>query len=463
MNGGTGKQYQHYTEEEICFGLVLKSISSKAFNLLHNLQLFPCPSLSTQRRWIDSFKVKPGISKSMFNLLEAFLKGKEEMSRLSVIVFDEMEIKQSIEYDRSLKIVIGPHKKLQAVMIRGLCAKWKQVIFFSFDTPMKKYLLFDLIQRCENSGALVQDVTFDLGNHGFLSDFKVLTQGTNYVQNPTDPSRKLFLNPDQTHTIKLLRNHMLDKGFTLKDDDNQTVTLGKEDFEKLILVDGKEYKLAPKLNYSTHIDVKGIARQRVRPALQLCSETVAKAFLFHFGQKYAIQSKFIQLVNDWFDVENSSSKYHSNPNRCGFGVNLEKQVEILESMIEAMENLRFTNNINKTSKLPFQKGIQISCKTLLGLHNELKNQHLEYIMTARLNQDCLENLFSQLRYIGHTSHPSPVQAIQKLKMILVGSNPQYVIQKPSVQNIDFSSQDVEMKVNLNDIYENDSKTKSYIS
>ena len=63
---------------------------------------------------------------------------------------------------------------------------------------------------------------------------------------------------------------------------NQTVTLGKEDFEKLILVDGKEYKLAPKLNYSTHIDVKGIARQRVRPALQLCSETVAKAFLFSF-------------------------------------------------------------------------------------------------------------------------------------------------------------------------------------
>ena len=81
-------------------------------------------------------------------------------------------------------------------------------------------------------------------------------------------------------------------------------------------------------------------------------------------------------------------------------------------------------------------------------------------MTARLNQDCLENLFSHLRYIGHTSHPSPVQAIQKLKMILVGSNPQYVIQKPSVQNIDFSSQDVEMKVNLNDVYENDSKTKS---
>ena len=74
---------------------------------------------------------------------------------------------------------------------------------------------------------------------------------------------KLFLNPDQTHTVKLLRNHMLDKGFTLKDVDNQAVTLGKEDFEKLILVDGKEYKLAPKLNYSTHIDVKGIERQRV--------------------------------------------------------------------------------------------------------------------------------------------------------------------------------------------------------
>ena len=129
-------------------------------------------------------------------------------------------------------------------------------------------------------------------------------------------------------------------------------------------MDRKVYMLALQLNYSTHIDVKETERQIVRQVLQLCSETVAKAFLF--------------LIQ-----------------RCGFGVNL----EILESIVEAMENLRFTNNINKASKLPFQKGIQISCKTLLGLSNELKNHHLEYIMTARLNRTLISNSSPQFYLI----------------------------------------------------------------
>ena len=66
MNDGKGKRYREYTEKEICFGLVLKSIISKAFNLLQGLQLFPCPSVSTQKRWLDTSTIKPGISESMF-------------------------------------------------------------------------------------------------------------------------------------------------------------------------------------------------------------------------------------------------------------------------------------------------------------------------------------------------------------------------------------------------------------
>ena len=94
-------------------------------------------------------------------------------------------------------------------MLRGLCARWKQLIHFSFDTPMRKDLLSDIRVRCEMSGAHVQTVTYDLGNHGFLSDYKVITEGAHYVQNLFYSSRKIFFNPDQTHTIKLLRNLML--------------------------------------------------------------------------------------------------------------------------------------------------------------------------------------------------------------------------------------------------------------
>lgn len=55
--------------------------------------------------------------------------------------------------------------------------------------------------------------------------------------------------------LKLLRNHLLDKGFTLTSK-GSSVNLTKGDFEQLLLLDGNELKLVPKLSNS-HVDVKG--------------------------------------------------------------------------------------------------------------------------------------------------------------------------------------------------------------
>ena len=165
------------------------------------------------------------------------------------------------------------------------------MIYFSFDMSMRKDLRLDLIVKCEAAGAKVHGVVFDLGNHGFLKQFQILSEQRYSYTNPVDQNRELFFFADTPHMLKLLGNHMLDKGFTLSSE-GKTVNLCKEDFEKLLLLDSKELKLVPKLNHS-HLDVRGIGRQRVRPAAQLLSESVAKAFTFHFGESYMIQSKFV--------------------------------------------------------------------------------------------------------------------------------------------------------------------------
>lgn len=47
FNGRSGKRYHDYTEEEICRGLVIRSLGEKTFCYLRNLQIFPLPSSTT--------------------------------------------------------------------------------------------------------------------------------------------------------------------------------------------------------------------------------------------------------------------------------------------------------------------------------------------------------------------------------------------------------------------------------
>ena len=61
------------------------------------------------------------------------------------------------------------------------------------------------------------------------------------------------------------------------------------------------------------------------------------------------------------------------------------------------------SNLNwgpQTAKLPFQYGILCGIKSLRSLFKEVKNEGWEYLLTARLNQDVLENFFSQIRGLG---------------------------------------------------------------
>ena len=47
--------------------------------------------------------------------------------KICVLSFDEMHI------DSKLDKILGPFKKVQVVLIRGLFSPWKQPVYFDFD------------------------------------------------------------------------------------------------------------------------------------------------------------------------------------------------------------------------------------------------------------------------------------------------------------------------------------------
>jgi hypothetical protein len=59
---------------------------------------------------------------------------------------------------------------------------------------------------------------------------------------------------------------------------------------------------------------------------------------------------------------------------------------------------------------------------------------LDYVMTSRLNQDCLENFFSPVRALGRTyDYPVPAEFLHRLCILVLGQCPDLIVESSPVQ------------------------------
>ena len=88
--------------------------------------------------------------------------------------------------------------------------------------------------------------------------------------------------------------------------------------------------------------------------------------------------------------------------------------------------------------MSFQKGIILYYKSLIGLFSYLKQYefildfNFEYILTNRLNQDVLENLFSYIRGIGGRKEtPTALDIQNRLRWYTLGKHSAKFLSKNS--------------------------------
>lgn len=176
---------------------------------------------------------------------------------------------------------------------------------------------------------------------------------------------------------------------------------------------------------TAHLKCQKAERQNVALAAQLMSHTTATA-LIHYkpGLESLAQStgEFIELISNWFDIMNSYSPEANVPSKKPFGSDLQFQINVLDSVYDKISTMRC---IKKNTLQIFQKGMLISIQSLKQLFNTLKAKYdFKYILTHRLNQDALENFFSQIRTRGGLyDHPTPIHALHRIRMIILGKNP----------------------------------------
>lgn len=439
------KNVRQWTDEDISSALTLRSLSPSCYNYLRDKKGFPLPCKSTLHNRAKHFQCEPGILSSVLSLMKAKAETLEPTEKLSVLSLDEMSLVSQWSYDRGMDRLYKPHGKVQVVMLRGLVSKWKQPIYFEYDESNIHKILLSLIEKIECTGYHVMAVVHDLGptNLRIWKEFGIdPLQNKISIKNPC-AGREIFFFADAPHMIKLIRNNFIDSGFVMKDGTN----VSDQSIREMLLNTKSEYGLAYKLS-EVHLNVSGMQRQRVKYAAQLLSKTSANSIRY-LGERGLLETRnweetanFISLVDEWFDIMNSSAKYGDVPSRNAFGTDLENnQINILHKMSDMMETMRVQNSRPK-GLYPFQKGIILSCKSLVRLLERLNAMYnLEFIITQRLNQDSLEHFFGCIRQMsGPHDHPNAVDFKHRLKKFLLGREVSLVSEKNNSSSTDENSE-----------------------
>ncbi len=348
-----------------------------------------------------------------------------ELRTAAVFSFDEVSLRKSVEFDQKEEKVYGPHGNVQVGMIRGLFSKFKQPVFYDFDAAMEPSILYSIHNNLAKIGIQIVAVVSDMGTKNVrLWNQLSVSQSRPFFILPSGEKVNVFA--DVPHLLKLLRNHFLDQGYQLPNGTRFT----KDDLLQLLEKDSGELRLCHKLK-PIHFLCKGSQRQRVILAAQLFSHSVASALRLLFPQKEEL-ANFIDLVNSCFDIFNARTLKSAHPLDCGYGFKLEEQYNILCKAKKMFQEIRA---VGKKSMLPWQKGWVMSIDSLIDLYARMqKDYSAKFLLTARLNQDCLENFFSRIRYSCGSSDacPGPVEFKIRFKNIVLGQSADIVVKSAAV-------------------------------
>lgn len=222
-------------KDDISRNMSLYSSGPKAYQILHNLGNPPLPSPRTLRRKAMGVNLMPGFLEPVLGLLKD--KEGDDMSKICTFAFDDMKVKREFAYHLKMDKFFLPSDYAFMVMAKGLCAKWRQVVYYSFDT-----------------------------NRVLWEKMKITIDKPYFEKKNGDP---VFVFADMPHMVKLLRNHFLDTGFDYKDQKFRVRPV-----RRLLNAQQVDVRIAHKLSAQHFPGKRNSMRQNVRLAVQLLSNSV---------------------------------------------------------------------------------------------------------------------------------------------------------------------------------------------
>jgi hypothetical protein len=412
----------------------------------------PLPAIRTLQQRVEHISMQPGIQKPIFNLMANKVSSMCEEEKICVLCFDEMSIEPKLEYHPETGSFVGeptlprnpkiqqqksddtPRLASKALVfnIAGLFSHWKQVVAYHFtdssvSTAALKQVVLEILHECYVIGLYVKVIVCDMGpcNQGLWSLFDIKCD-RNVIQNkiphPFMPDKSLFFMPDIPHVFKNICNTFVSgKNFVLDDEIVQLFNLESNvnvdpirdllDFQ-----DDHELKLCHKLSEKVLDCSSHFNKMNVGNSCNLFDRRLSSALKLLVLEEGRCQEPtftvawFIDLLALWFEYGANRHPVMALSRR-----NLENfnaAISLLKNVILVFKSLRIGNGAFK----PIQRGVILATTTLLDVSLECLDYHnFSYILTGRMNQDCVENLFSVVR--SKNPLPTPLYFARSLKQI----------------------------------------------
>lgn len=211
---------RRWSVEEKALALSLYKRSSKAYTLL--CHAFALPSKRTLKRLVNKLPFTSGINDQMFTTLRQHVDQLNERDKVCSLIFDEMSIREHLQYNRSTDRIdgyedIGHKGRTRRIanhalvfMVRGLFRKWKQPVAYYFShssvrSEILVELIVNIIDACTGAGLYVAATVCDMG----AANVKALKiMGSAKPDHPyfLYKDRPIFTILDPPHLIKCTRN-----------------------------------------------------------------------------------------------------------------------------------------------------------------------------------------------------------------------------------------------------------------
>ena len=395
-------------------------LKSLAISLFHSSprtyrlfrKIFCLPSVSTLKRCIKNINLSTGFNNNLVTTFKEKVKKMSSYDRLCTLCFDEMSIKEFVSYNSQHDRIDGLEDfgdcRTQYVsnhatvfMVRGIVGPWKQPIGYFFSSgPIKDEMLSSLIIDClkllQGMNLQVKALICDQGsnNRSALSELG-LSLETPYILSSVDSNEKVYVIYDPPHLLKNIRNNLKNNGFIV---DNEIVSWNH--IQEFYNQDTKlPVRMAPKLT-KKHIDLPPFSTLRVKYAAQVLSHSVYAGIntmvtFKTLPTEALVTANFLKRFDSLFNCFNIKKPKSKKPYNHAMTVNSNHHDFLKECEV-------WLSSVKSRSKrsLPCLQGWQIAIKSLNLLFQELAASGVKYLLTSRLNQDCLENLFSIIRGKG---------------------------------------------------------------
>jgi len=417
LRSKTSKKPWDFDEKQFALGLFYKSPS--AYKYLKNSKQIILPGLSTIRRWIGNSKFKAGFNLGILRQLKIKADTMTEQERFCTLVFDEMKIKNYLEYSKFLDLIEGYEdlgtkgrsNKLagQALvfMIRGVYSKWK--LPFAYFLPSTSIshktlseLLIEAINKIFDCGFIVLSMVCDQGTNNVSALQKDLnmTKDRPFIE---IRGRKVFSIFDVPHLYKNLRNNFIKNNFIYKE--NETSFQDLKDTYELDKNSGTSRSLLKITN--SHINPGPFQLMSCKLAMQLFSNSMAATmesciFTKQLKSKTAPHTmEMIKDLNNLLDVLNSNSLFNPNPYKCAISQERPQQLYALHEARNWIEKLRKkTTKKRQDIRPPCFDGLIWTINSIIMLYAQQRELGYTFLLTRRFNSDVIENTFSVFRQRG---------------------------------------------------------------